>query len=498
MPVTEEQIRLIFGLKLRQIRTEKGLSLFGLSKKTGLSKSYLNEIEKGKKYPKPDKIVALAEALQTPYDELVSMKLTGSMAPLSDIIKSGILKEIPLELFGIEEGNLIDIIANAPEKVTAFISTLFEIARNYDLSRENFYLAALRSYQESHENYFPELEEAARTFSRKYQLNTEGKLQSTELEEVLTEEFGYTIRYDGLSDSDYPDVIRSVFLPKKRELLIAPTVSETQRVFILAKELGYCHLQITQRPLTFTWIQFESFDDVLHNFQASYFAGALILPEEWLVQGIKAFFAQETWNPQALLKLLLVYTDSAETFFQRLTNLLPKHFGLRQLFFLRLGFVPHLQRVHLTKELHLSRSHQPHAIRHEEHYCRRWTSTDILLNPEAYSEAENLRVGVQHSVYPNSGETYLILSASNQDPVDEGVQRSVCIGIEMSTSQKKKIVFAGDPSIPQREVGVTCERCGIADCAERVREPHMYNRQTREKEIRAWVENLTSPAASEG
>ncbi|HAI38788.1 MAG TPA: DNA-binding protein, partial [Maribacter sp.] len=49
----QEYIKLIFGLKLKQIRTEKDLSLFGLSKICGLSKSYLNEIEKGKKYPKP-------------------------------------------------------------------------------------------------------------------------------------------------------------------------------------------------------------------------------------------------------------------------------------------------------------------------------------------------------------------------------------------------------------------------------------------------------------
>ena len=47
----QDYIKLIFGLKLKQIRTDKGLSLFGLSKLSGLSKSYLNEIEKGKTTP---------------------------------------------------------------------------------------------------------------------------------------------------------------------------------------------------------------------------------------------------------------------------------------------------------------------------------------------------------------------------------------------------------------------------------------------------------------
>ena len=49
MIANKETIRLIFGLKLRQIRQEKKLSLVELSKQTGISQSYLNEIEKGKK-----------------------------------------------------------------------------------------------------------------------------------------------------------------------------------------------------------------------------------------------------------------------------------------------------------------------------------------------------------------------------------------------------------------------------------------------------------------
>mgnify|MGYP003561732134 CR=1 FL=1 len=71
----QDYIKIIFGLKLKQIRTERELSLFGLSKLTGLSKSYLNEIEKGKKYPKPDKINLLSQHLDVSYDELVSLKL---------------------------------------------------------------------------------------------------------------------------------------------------------------------------------------------------------------------------------------------------------------------------------------------------------------------------------------------------------------------------------------------------------------------------------------
>ena len=87
----EEYIKLIFGLKLKQIRTDKSLSLFGLSKLTGLSKSYLNEIEKGKKYPKTDKIAMLSAKLDIPYDHFVSLKLDKNLAPIGELLQSQII-----------------------------------------------------------------------------------------------------------------------------------------------------------------------------------------------------------------------------------------------------------------------------------------------------------------------------------------------------------------------------------------------------------------------
>ena len=104
-------IKLVFGLKLKQVRVKKNLSLFGLSKLTGLSKSYLNEIEKGKKYPKTDKIALLAEKLEVPYDSLVSIKLDKNLAPVGELLQSNNLKELPLELFGIKERDLIEIVS---------------------------------------------------------------------------------------------------------------------------------------------------------------------------------------------------------------------------------------------------------------------------------------------------------------------------------------------------------------------------------------------------
>src|SRR5690606_22906359 len=66
-PMAFNPIHVIFGLKLRQARLEKGLSVTELAERSQLSPSYVTEIEKGRKYPKADKIMRLAQALGYDY-----------------------------------------------------------------------------------------------------------------------------------------------------------------------------------------------------------------------------------------------------------------------------------------------------------------------------------------------------------------------------------------------------------------------------------------------
>ena len=156
-----------------------------------------------------------------PYDHFVSLKLDKNLAPVGEILQSKILKEIPLDLFGIKENVLIDIVANAPAKVNAFISTIIKIAQNYNLTRESFFLASLRSYQEAHNNYFEDIEADAERFAKSYQIDTTKKITSSELEEILIEEFGYTINEDELSKHKNLDELRNIFIPKKKTIFIS-------------------------------------------------------------------------------------------------------------------------------------------------------------------------------------------------------------------------------------------------------------------------------------
>ncbi len=60
------------GARIRELRTMKGYTCLDMSKFTNISKSYIEELERGTKVnPAFNKVVALAEALGVKVDDLI-------------------------------------------------------------------------------------------------------------------------------------------------------------------------------------------------------------------------------------------------------------------------------------------------------------------------------------------------------------------------------------------------------------------------------------------
>jgi transcriptional regulator with XRE-family HTH domain len=307
--VNEEAIKLIFGLKLRQHRMARKLTSAEFAERAGISLSYLNEIEKGKKYPGMEKMTMLAAALELPYDRLVSLKLDRQLAPVGDILQSKILDELPLDLFGIDKGKLIEIIASAPLKVSAFISAISHIAQTYELTQEGFYFAMLRSYQEMHDAYFEEIEKEALRFRTEFNLPQGCGHHFRFSEEYSLGTFRYEVKES--SFAEFPELvhIRSVYIEDARRIVVNARLAENQKAFLYAKELGYQFLDLTgERALMTPWPRATSFDHVLNNSRASYFAGALLIGSQQLGGQNGSLFAQPTWSGAGLLPCLMAIT----------------------------------------------------------------------------------------------------------------------------------------------------------------------------------------------
>jgi transcriptional regulator with XRE-family HTH domain len=494
--LNEFNLKLIFGLKLKQLRTEKKLSLQQLADIAGLSVSYLNEIEKGKKYPKAEKIASLAEALDVSYDWLVSLQMGKQLAPIAKLLQSKLLTELPTEVFGIDKAQLLELLSGAPVKLNAFINTIIEITRNYGMRTEEFYFSALRSYQEMHDNYFEDIEQAVDAFIKKYELDPTKPIASERLKEILEKEFNYRIVEDGLSQQPELLELRSVLMPGKQPtLLLNKNLSKTQRAFILGREAGFRFMNITERSNTTSWVSFDSFDEVLNNFKGSYFSCALFLNRANLIDFLKETLASTTFSVQRFQSLMDRFVVSPEILLTRLTSILPRYFGINELFFLRFSTQQESEVYDLTKEMHLSGLQSPHSTMLNEHYCRRWVSItalqDLAREVKAGTYTQSL-CRVQRSRYIGTEKEYLILSFAKPIVFGSDRHNSVAIGLLITEQLKRKIKFWNDPQIPVRMVGETCERCLATDCKERVEKPLFIAQQQRTENIKMALQGLTA------
>jgi transcriptional regulator with XRE-family HTH domain len=485
----EENIRLIFGLKLRQLRIERKKSLTDVANESGISISYLNEIEKGKKYPKADKIAQLAQVLHVSYDRLVSLQLDNNLQPLGDLFKSDLLTNLPLAILGIEPASFIDTLATTPSKISAFIRTLVEISRNYDFSIEQFYYAVLRSYQEMNENYFEEIEiEAKRCFETYKELQPFASLEG--LKKVLTTYFHYQVEETTFEGYEELKTLRTVFVAEKNKLFLNSNLTEVQKTFALCRELGYAVMHIKDRPTTATFIHLKSFEQLLNNFKASYFANALVISQDLLIADLQKFFKHKAFRADELTMLIHKYNASPEMFFHRITNLLPKFFGISQLFFLRFQQEKGTENYNLNKELHLAGLYNPYGVRTTEDYCRRWVSLHIFKDFEAATNNKKIICKAQKSKYIDSENEFFCISMAYTISEKQNLQSSVTIGFLMSDSVKEKINFCDDLQVLTKQVSVTCQRCSNLFCTERVAAPTIYEEKQKMKKMDETLERL--------
>jgi hypothetical protein len=480
-------------MKLRQFREGAGLSLTDLSNKTGLSTSYLTEIEHGKKYPKTEKIARLADVLGRSYDDLVSLRLDEQLSPLSGFLGSPVLHGFPYHLFGISAAQVIELLTRQPAEASALVNALFAIAEQYNIGVEHLYRSALRSYQELNENYFPEIEGAVDQFLKKSGLKSHPTPGYADLRAMIESQFDYRLDDRQLAKRPKLQRFRSVLVNKPRQgpnLLINPALTERQCKFILAREIGYRVLDLKERAMTSAPERVDSFEQVLNDFKASYFAGALLINRDSLLADLKKFFALDRWRPEKLRALLDRYEVTPEVLMYRLTELLPRYFGIR-LHFLRFNHEGGEYR--LVKHLNMSQVLIPAGTGVNEHHCRRWLAIRILqkLESQRNGSTEPL-IEAQLSKFIDSDARFLCIAIARRLTLNTAATSSVSVGFRIDEGFEHVVRFAGDANIARLDIDGTCERCRLTahQCAERAERPFLLESQKAKQAVEAELATL--------
>lgn len=496
MKHSENNIRLIFGLKLKQIRLDKNLSLSTLAKKASLSVSYLNEIENGKKYPKSNKIASLAEALDISYDKLVSLKLTKNLAPVSDLLESNILEQLPLDHYGIDVHKLLLQISQAPLQLSALVSTIIELAKSSEMEQNNFSRAAIRTYKELNDNYFQGLEDSVIKFCRKINFNNSPPVNYSALAKILIEEFHYSIDEEVIPDQAEFNTIRGINIKngKYNKLLLNKKLTKSQKTFIVGKEIAYNYLDITDRSGIYSDLRLDSFDQLINNLKASYFSTALIIDKGIFNKDLEEFLSKDKFDSNLILSYLLKYNSSPEMLFQRITNLLSKYFNIDNFFFHRFNSEFNSEKFSLLKELRLNIPEELGSYQTTEHYCRRWVSINSIKRLEKLQNKSDkfysAIADIQRSIFNDTNNEFISISLAKRSTLLENSNHSVTLGFLVNDEIKNKIKFLNDPAIKTRVVNDTCERCGIKDCLERVAPPLILENRIRLEKLSTSLQNI--------
>lgn len=502
-------VNIILGMKIRQARTHKGLTLTELAERAELSPSYVTEIEKGRKYPKADKIMKMAAVLDTSYDELVSVKLAPALDHLETVLSSPLLHEFPFAEFGLEAGDLVNLLTRVPAKASALLHAMLEIGRQHNLKDEHFLRAALRSYQELHENYFPELEEAAIAFSAEYELAGPLPFRLETLQQTIKAGFGYRLEWEQLAADPRLAAYRSVLVEQKTTptLLLNRRLHDNQIKFLLLREMGYRYLELEDRAYTSAPDEVSSFQQVLNDFKASYFAGAVLMPRAPMIADLRDFFNLNRWQPGRLLQLLHEYDVTPEMLLYRFSELVPQFFDM-PLHFLRFhssagnrageAGAGEVDRFRLVKQLNMNRLRLPSGSALSEHFCRRWLTVRLLRELQAEANWESLSeqplVGAQISQFHQSGDRFLCLGFARPLVLSPDVGSSVIVGFRVDETLTNTIRFAADPHLPRAVISGTCERCPLtpAECQVRAVPPTILQHQARQQERQQALQRVRS------
>ena len=111
------------GLTVRRLRAERGFTLQALADESGISKSYLGDIEKGRKNPTTDVIEAIAQALEVPARQLLYH------AALSDEDVLSAIEQLSLQEDANEELELRELAKLSRRLRPADRKILLELAR---------------------------------------------------------------------------------------------------------------------------------------------------------------------------------------------------------------------------------------------------------------------------------------------------------------------------------------------------------------------------------
>jgi XRE family transcriptional regulator, fatty acid utilization regulator len=477
MAAAEMKFNTSIGARLRALRLERNFTQADVAKKLGVSPAYLNLIEKGRRAAQ---LPLVWKAL-----EIFGVEVEPFMASLGETrIDEGLAKLLEEPLLRSLDVDQRDLEAMSAEpKIASTIATLFNLYKNTRSKLDELIVAMRRDeearmekralavytadegpnfehspfdevsdFLESHQNWFPELEEEADRLRQDSGLLAR-RVLSDDLIKMLQTRFGTRVVLAEPSLSA-PSIVRK-HDPAGNVLTLSTSLLEQRLKFQLAHSAGLRVLDergLDKRLLADLRPRHSETPKILKIHLANYFAGALLLPY--------ADFFKEIQRTRYDAELLAnLFESSYETVAHRICNLSDPR---------RRGVPFHFQRVDVAGNVSKRYSATGLKIPHGSGGCPKWAVHVAFLNPSVITK--------QYSVMPD-GSSYFCFAKVTPAPVQGSLVRGTVYSIGLGThaDNAKHLVYADEvPFTSPQELrkmaiptGITCRFCERTDCNQR-------------------------------
>lgn len=472
------------GHRLRELRHDRGHSQADFARRLGISASYLNLIEKGRRAVQLPLLWKALELLQVEsesfLDSLGEQPVEQSLAELLD--------EPLWRTLNLDQDDLATLSAE-PKAVTT-VTALFNLYKNTRtqldklqqiLSRreadekaraslERHGVAPEQALQldyspldevvdflQSHKNYFPEIEEASAAARNEFGL--ERRVLSDALAAALADKLDVEVTV--LPPGHASSVVR-YYDHDAGKLALSAELSEARRKFDLAHVIGLrriAELGLDRSIAGSFHARHPETPRLIEIHLANYFAGALLMPYEDVFRE-----AQRTrYEVEGLAGL---FETSYEGVAHRLTNLADPG---------RRGVPMHFLRVDLGGNLSKRYSATGLGFPVGLGSCPKWAVHTAFLTPSTISK--------QFSSMPD-GAAYFCFAKVNASPVHGSLVKGTVYSIGLGTHAEDAhhLAYADDLPrwAPERAarisvpVGVTCRFCERTDCSQRAAPSHKF------------------------
>ena len=452
------QVDLKIGPKIKSFRRQLGLQANRLAEQLGISASYLNLIESGKRKIDGDLLLKVCEELKIDLSDLTNKSDLNLVNDISELLDDQLFED--LDILGPEVKDLVNTnpkIAKAliklgdnfKQKDHEIINKVENLSGKIIDSRKTAFPGEVISdFLQEKKNYFPKLEEFANNVFEKVQKNN--RTRYVALCEFLKTEYSITVK-DVIPDEGKP--FSKIFDKNKKELFLSDYNSlETKKLHAAAQIAQEGAMKEINDYLSEFKFPTEESKRLTQIALLNYCGAAILMPYK--------LFHSECKKLKYDLELLQnTFATSFEQVAHRVTSLQdPKLPGI-PFHFLRVDVAGNISKRFSLSGIEIPRYGGA---------CPRWNVYSAFSRPGVIQAAVSKMT---------NGEKYVCIARTVEKGVGRYGQKKsmLSIGLGCEAKYAKDFVYTENLSLSDKKteipIGVSCRTCDRLDCSQRAFPP---------------------------